>query len=168
VRSLLWWLIYVVFIAFLPNAPYVLTDIIHLMNAVRDGYSTWIITLIFIPLHLFAILAGFEAYVISVMNQSHYLVKAGAKRFVLTAELMTHLLAAVGIYLGRFQRFNSWDLVTTPDMVFMSTLDNLTSKRPLLVIAITFVVITVSYWIAKQVTIGLWLRMRQVRSGLDF
>lgn len=168
VRSLLWWIAYVVFIAFLPNAPYMLTDIIHLMDAIRDGYSVWVLTIIFVPLHTFAILAGFEAYVVSVMNQSHYLVREGAKQYVTLSELLIHALTAVGIYLGRFLRFNSWDLVTSPDTVLLSTLDTLTSKRPILVIFVTFVIITVAYWIAKQITIGLWLRIKQVRSGLDF
>lgn len=167
-RSLLWWIVYIVFIAFLPNAPYMLTDIIHLMDAIRDGYSVWILTIIFVPLHAFAMLAGFQAYVVSVMNQSHYLVKAGAKHYVTASELMIHALAAIGIYLGRFLRFNSWDFVTSPDTVLLGTLDTLTSKRPILVIFITFVIITVAYWIAKQITIGLWLRIKQVRSGLDF
>ena len=168
VRSLLWWIAYVVCIAFLPNAPYMLTDIIHLMDAIRDGYSVWVLTIIFVPLHAFAMLAGFEAYVVSVMNQSHYLVKEGAKQYVTLAELLSRALAAVGIYLGRFLRFNSWDLVTSPDTVLLSTLDTLTSRRPILVIFVTFVIITVAYWIAKQITIGLWLRIKQVRSGLDF
>ncbi len=168
VRSLLWWIAYVVCIAFLPNAPYMLTDIIHLMDAIRDGYSVWVLTIIFVPLHAFAMLAGFEAYVVSVMNQSHYLVKEGAKQYVTLSELLIHALAAVGIYLGRFLRFNSWDLVTSPDTVLLSTLDTLTSRRPILVIFVTFVIITVAYWIAKQITIGLWLRIKQVRSGLDF
>ena len=168
VRSLLWWIAYVVCIAFLPNAPYMLTDIIHLMDAIRDGYSVWVLTIIFVPLHAFAMLAGFEAYVVSVMNQSHYLVKEGAKQYVTLSELLIHALAAVGIYLGRFLRFNSWDLVTSPDTVLLRTLDTLTSRRPIPVIFVTFVIITVAYWIAKQITIGLWLRIKQVRSGLDF
>ncbi len=168
VRSLLWWIAFVVFVAFLPNAPYMLTDIIHLMDAIRDGYSVWVLTIIFVPLHAFAILAGFEAYVVSVMNQSHYLVKEGAKRYVTTSELLIHALTAVGIYLGRFLRFNSWDLVTSPDTVLLGTLDTLSSRRPILVIFVTFVIITVAYWIAKQITIGLWLRIKQVRSDLDF
>jgi uncharacterized membrane protein len=164
-RSLLWWLLFIVFVAFLPNAPYLLTDIIHLIKAIRDGYSAWIITLIFIPLHLFAILSGFEAYVISVMNLSHYLRRQGVKQFVLPAELMTHALSALGIYLGRFQRFNSWDLVTEPDEVLIGVMNNLTDRRPLLVIIITFIVITVSYWLMKQVTLGIVLRIREVWAG---
>jgi uncharacterized membrane protein len=39
--------------------------------------------------------------------------------------------------------------------------NDLTDKRPVLVIAITFVIVTVFYWLMKQVTLGLLLKMRQ-------
>ena len=159
-RSALWWLGFVVFIAFLPNAAYLLTDIIHLIEAIRAGYSIWITTLIFIPLHIFAILIGWEAYVISIINQSRYLEKQGAGNFVLASEIATHAICAVGIYLGRFLRFNSWDFVTQPQVILTSTLNNLTDKKPLLVIIITFVILTIFYWITKQITLGLVLRIR--------
>ncbi len=159
-RSPLWWLGWLVFIAFLPNAPYLLTDIIHLIGAIRAGYSIWITTLIFIPLHLFAILVGWEAYVISLINQSRYLKQQGAKKFILPSELMTHALSAIGIYLGRFRRFNSWDLVTQPNIVFTSTIDDLTTQKPFLVIVITFIVLTIFYWVMKQITLGILLRVR--------
>jgi uncharacterized membrane protein len=164
-RSWLWWVGLVVFIAFLPNAPYLLTDIIHLIRATRSGYSAWIITLIFIPLHSFAILVGFEAYVVSLLNQGSYLVRQGAERYVGWAELLVHALCALGVYLGRFLRFNSWDLVTVPENVLVISLDELTAKRPLLIVFITFVIITVLYWVFKQITLGLLLRFRDVRSG---
>lgn len=166
-RPLIWWVALIVFIAFLPNAPYLLTDIIHLIRATRSGYSVWIISLIFIPLHLFAILSGFEAYVISVINQGHYLQRQGKRQFVLPAELMIHLLSAIGVYLGRFRRFNSWDLVTGPGNVLAITFDDLTSKFPLVVIAVTFVVITISYWLVKQITLGIILRIRYIRANSD-
>ncbi|MGF1588755.1 MAG: DUF1361 domain-containing protein [Pleurocapsa sp.] len=159
-RSLLWWIGWVIFIAFLPNAPYLLTDIIHLIEAIRAGYSIWITTLIFIPLHLFAILVGWEAYVISVINQSHYLKQQGARKFIFASELMTHALSAIGVYLGRFRRFNSWDLVTQPNIVITSTINDLTAQKPLLVIFITFIVLTIFYWVMKQITLGTLLRVR--------
>ena len=31
-RTLLWWMVFVAFISFLPNASYLLTDIIHLID----------------------------------------------------------------------------------------------------------------------------------------
>ena len=166
-RNLLWWIVFVTFITFLPNAPYLLTDIIHLIEAIRAGYSIWITTLIFIPLHLLAITIGWEAYVISVINQSYYLKKQGAKKFILTSELMTHALCAVGIFIGRFRRFNSWDLVTKPNILLFSTIDDLTTKEPLLVIAITFIILTILYWLTKQITLGTLLRIKQFVYSID-
>lgn len=161
-RSLLWWVAFAVFMAFLPNAPYLLTDIIHLIRATRSGYSAFVIVLIFIPLHLFAILAGFEAYVISVTNQSFYLKRIGSTKWIVWAELLTHALAAIGVYLGRFRRYNSWDFVTEPGNILLATLDDLTSKRPLAVIVICFIGLTVLYWIVKQINLGLVLRFREL------
>lgn len=159
-RPFVWWLGWLVFLAFLPNAPYLLTDIIHLIRGTRLGYAIWIIALVFIPLHIAAIVSGFEAYVISLINQGHYLKRQGQRHLVVWTELAIHGLCAIGIYLGRFRRFNSWDLVTDPGNVLLVTIDDLTAKLPLLVIVITFVILTVLYWVMKQITLGLLLRFR--------
>lgn len=164
-RSLLWWVGFLVFFAFLPNAPYLLTDIIHLIRATRSGYSAFIITLFFIPLHLFAIIAGFQAYVISVMNQSSYLKRIDAAHYILWSELATHALAAIGVYLGRFRRFNSWDFVTDPGNVLITTVDDLTSKRPFIVIVVSFTVLTILYWLVKQINLGLMLRFKELKAN---
>ncbi|HEY9643559.1 MAG TPA: DUF1361 domain-containing protein [Coleofasciculaceae cyanobacterium] len=166
-RSFLWWLVLVVFVAFLPNAPYMLTDIIHLIRGTRAGYAVWLIALIFIPLHLVAILGGFEAYVISLINQGNYLKRQRAGRFVLWSELAAHALSAIGIYLGRFIRFNSWDLVTDPRDVLTTTVNTLTTRQPVLIMFLTFVILTVFYWVMKQLTLGIYLRVRYAQMGID-
>ncbi|MFH7242163.1 MAG: DUF1361 domain-containing protein [Spirulina sp.] len=167
-RPWLWWLGVVVFITFLPNAPYLLTDIIHLIRGTRVGeIPTWVIALVFVPIHATAIVLGFEAYVISILNLAYFLKQQGAKAWILPMELTIHLLCAVGIYLGRFIRFNSWDLVTDPLDVITDTLNILTSKRPLAVIVVTFIILTVFYWLMKQITLGLKLRIHYARRGMD-
>lgn len=163
-RSLIWWLGFICYLAFLPNAPYLLTDIIHLIGAIRANYSIWMITLVFIPLHLSAIALGGEAYVIALINQSYYLKKIGYKKYIFWTELLTHFLSAIGIYLGRFLRFNSWDIITQPDVLLTSSINKLTQQIPLLVIFITFAILTVFYLLMKQVTLGLSLRLRQIMS----
>ncbi|GFE70722.1 protein of unknown function DUF1361 [Chroococcus sp. FPU101] len=162
-RSLLWWFIFLTFIAFLPNAPYVLTDVIHLIDLIRYGFSVWIITLVLIPQYTIFILAGFLAYVLSVMNLGNYLEKQGYKQYILPSELGIHFLSGIGIYLGRFQRFNSWDFVTRPIYLLKSSIEELTNKEPILVIIITTFVITFLYWLLKQVIIGLELRFKENR-----
>ncbi|MGB3300503.1 MAG: DUF1361 domain-containing protein [Phormidesmis sp.] len=167
-RSALWWLGLVAFIAFLPNAPYVLTDIIHLIKGTSSGgLKVWVIALVFIPLHAIAILLSFEAYTLSLLNQAYYLKKKGSDRFILPTELLVHALSAIGIYLGRFVRLNSWDLATDPTSVLVITLNTLTTKRPAAVIFVTFVILAVLYWIMKQITLGIKLRIYYSKQGID-
>jgi uncharacterized membrane protein len=160
-RSLFWWFGFLVFIAFLPNAPYVLTDIIHLIEDIRANNSVWKITLVLIPQYLLFILLGLECYVLSLINLGEYLKRQGWGRYVLWVELSLHALSAIGIYLGRFLRFNSWDIITQLDQLANSVVDDLVGKFPVLVMGVTFMVITSLYWIMKQVSLGIILRRKQ-------
>ncbi|PZO60343.1 MAG: DUF1361 domain-containing protein [Phormidesmis priestleyi] len=167
-RTVLWWLGLVSFIAFLPNAPYLLTDIVHLIRATSSGtIRVWAVALVLIPLHAIAILLGFEAYVISLINQAYYLKQRGNERLILPTELLIHALSAIGIYLGRFVRLNSWDFATDPTNVLTLTLNALTSKRPAAVVFVTFVILSVLYWVMKQITLGLKLRIYYAQQGID-
>ena len=167
-RTAVWWLSLIAFIAFLPNAPYVLTDIIHLIRAISlGGLRTWVVAIVLIPVHTVAILLGFEAYVIALINQAHYLKQKGNQRFILPTELLFHALSAIGIYLGRFVRLNSWDLATDPTSVAMTTLNALTTKRPAAVVFVTFIILTVLYWVMKQITLGIKLRIYYSQRGID-
>lgn len=167
-RGWLWWVGLFAMIAFLPNAPYVLTDIIHLIRGISYGrMPVWVIALVFVPIHLTAIFLGFEAYVLSIVNLGYHLKQQGLRAWILPIELLIHALSAIGIYLGRFLRFNSWDLVIEPTSVLADTLNVLTSRRPAAVILVTFIVLSVLYWLMKQVTLGLKLRIDYARQGID-
>ncbi|MBW4495291.1 MAG: DUF1361 domain-containing protein [Oscillatoria princeps RMCB-10] len=166
-RSLLWWVGFLVFIGFLPNAPYVLTDIIHLYEDIRQNYSVWVITLALIPQYLLFMVVGFQAYVLSLIYLGDYLKQYGLGKFILWVELIVHGLSAIGIYLGRFQRFNSWHIITQPDTLVMSVFNDLTGKRPALVMAVTFAVIAVLYWLMKQMTLAIFSRRSSARASLE-
>ncbi|MGL5063638.1 MAG: DUF1361 domain-containing protein [Microcoleus sp.] len=155
VRSLRWWGGFLAFIAFLPNAPYVLTDIIHLIEQIQQGYSVWTVTLALIPQYLAFMLAGFGAYVLGVMNLGYYLKQQGWSKFILVTEIIIHGLTAIGIYLGRFIRFNSWDIITNPDELVNSVMNDLVGKRPVLVMVVTVAVIACLYWVMKQIILAL-------------
>ncbi|TDV51979.1 DUF1361 domain-containing protein [Actinophytocola oryzae] len=104
-----------VFVAFLPNAPYVLTDVLHLPRelSVAHGHQWLAAALVGQYVCLFA--AGFAAYVLSLVRFERWLADHGvSRRAVLFTDLSLHALCAVGIVLGRVFRFNSWDLVTNP------------------------------------------------------
>lgn len=162
-RSWVWWLGFLVFYAFLPNAPYLLTDVIHLIQDIRAIPSVWLITLVLIPVYLLVILSGFEAYVISLINLGYYLHRIGKSKWIVWVELITHALSAVGIYWGRFLRFNSWDFITQPDALLAKGVEEILGKQPLVIILITLIILTGLHWLMKRVTLGF---VRQRNQGI--
>jgi uncharacterized membrane protein len=153
-RTWTWWLGFAVFLAFLPNAPYLLTDVIHLIDDIRRVESIWMITLVLLPVYLVVILAGFEAYVISLINWGYSLHRTGKSNWILRIELICHALCAVGIFWGRFLRFNSWDFITQPDAVLTTGIEEILGRQPLVIIGITFLILTGLYGLMKRVTLG--------------
>ena len=151
-RSIFWWIGLFLFIVILPNAPYILTDIIHFYEAVRTIDSAWVVTLVILPIYIVFIGVGWFSYVFSLINVGKYLLKHQLGRYTDIAELSLHLLCAIGIYIGRFLRFNSWSLVTQPKQ-FLSVLPGeLIGKFPLVVILLTFSIIAVLYAICKPLS----------------
>jgi uncharacterized membrane protein len=154
-RSLLWWCGAIAFVAFLPNAPYILTDIIHLNDAVIDYNSVWVTGFILFPLYLAFLGTGFLTYVLSLINLGHYLQQQGLGRYVTRTELLLHLLCAIGVFIGRFPRLNSWHLVTQPVRVVVTILETLRSPQAAIGILVGFVIITLLYGPGKRITLAL-------------
>jgi uncharacterized membrane protein len=104
-----------VFVAFLPNAPYVLTDALHLPTELAaTGGDHWLAAAL-LGQYLCLFAAGFVAYVLALVRLERWLADHGvSRRAVFGVDLALHALCAVGIVLGRVFRFNSWDLVTNP------------------------------------------------------
>ncbi len=152
-RGPIWWLGVVVFVVFLPNAPYVLTDVIHLFEQ-ADVVPVSVLVLVLVPLYGVVLLLAFEAYVVSLLNVREYLRAIGRARLVLPAELTLNAACAVGIYFGRFERFNSWAVLTGLDNLAGSIIDSGLKERPATLIAVTFVVLVVLYGIAKWLTLA--------------
>jgi uncharacterized membrane protein len=143
--SPLWWLGLAAFLAFLPNAPYVLSDVIHLADDVRDTRSDTVVVAGILPQYAAFFLAGLLAYVVALRELTSWLLARGWDRLrVVAVELAVHAACAVGVYLGRVPRFNSWDLVTRPDAVATTAAEHLSDRYPIALVAATFVVLVVS------------------------
>lgn len=162
-RSIIWWIGVLTFVGFLPNAPYILTDIIHFISDVQRESSILTITLIYIPLYVAFLMLGFEAYVLSLLNVRFYLKRCGLTRYIFTVEVVLHALSAIGVYLGRFLRLNSWQIVTNPHYV-VGSIDDLLAKQPLITIAVIFIIISGLYALLKPVHLAIfhdWSRSKQ-------
>lgn len=102
------WGLAVVWLLFFPNAPYMLTDFIHL--GAEGRYPLWYDGLM---LSLFAWTALMLGFVSLYLMQSLIGRRAGAAAgWVVVVAVLG--LSSVGVYIGRFVHFNSWDAVARP------------------------------------------------------
>jgi uncharacterized membrane protein len=148
-RGPLWWAGFVVWLLFLPNAPYVLTDSVHLLDDIR-GASNVAVFSGYLPVYGAFFAVGFGAYVVSLRLLHRYVTEHRPHASWLVIEGVLHALCAAGIYLGRFVGLNSWDVVASPGSV-TATLDDLARRSPIVIMGTTFVVIAVGTFVANAV-----------------
>jgi uncharacterized membrane protein len=95
-------------LVFFPNAPYLVTDFVHLR--LKTGapviYDIGLLA-------AFAFAGGICAFV-SLARVEGVVRERYGTRLAWATVLGCAALSGVGIYLGRFERWNTWDLVTSP------------------------------------------------------
>ncbi len=156
-RGPLWWCGVVVFVLFLPNAPYVVTDLVHLRSDVAAAQGPVVSRIL--PIYAVFIASGFLAYYLSLLQVRRYLVRHGLGARVPAVVLGLHLVVAVGIFLGRWSRLNSWEPVVHPrDAVERVLLALSWSDAPLLVAAV-FVVTAAGHFITRAVVETAWVEV---------
>jgi uncharacterized membrane protein len=101
-----------VWLLFFPNAPYLITDLVHLRP--REDMPYWFDQILYMA---FAFTGCYLGMVSLILMQS--LVRRSFGVIVSWLFALASLVAAgFGIYIGRFLRFNSWDLLTNPKPLF--------------------------------------------------
>ena len=136
----------VVWLAFLPNAPYLVTDLVHLggeqselwRHILQFGFAAWTGTLLGV-VSLRIVHVHVERLCGRVAGWSLVVGSTG--------------LCAVGVVIGRFQRWNSWDLVTSPKGVVATTVEwvrspiaNVRSTGVAIAVAAFFAIAYVTTW----------------------
>jgi uncharacterized membrane protein len=118
-RGPVWWTGLALFVLLLPNAPYTLTDLLHLVRKARQEprLPEWAVVVFTMPEYVLYVGAGLLSYVLSLQFLGDDLRRRGRGRLVVPLEALLHVLCAVGIYLGRVYRMNSWDVATDPGAV---------------------------------------------------
>ena len=128
-----WWVIIFpgfLWLIFFPNAPYIITDFLHL--AYRPGVPIWFDILMlatFAWTGCFLAIASLRTMQIIVRNHLGWLMS-----WVFAGSVLA--LGGLGIYLGRFSRWNSWDIFISPKEILyevafrvLNPLSNLTFFR---------------------------------------
>lgn len=125
-------------ILFLPNAPYILTDLFHLTkNLLAPMWFDLILILGFS-------LSGLIFFILTVERLFNILAPFFKSDLLFRCvKFLIVLSNGYGIYLGRYLRFNSWDIISNPDglvlRVYHSIFDPGNYKETL-AITITFTI----------------------------
>jgi uncharacterized membrane protein len=111
----------IVWLLFLPNAPYLLTDFIHLRLSPLEwiGFDSLMIS-------IFAI-TGLAFYVVSVQEMKQLCFKHFNQKIVLKSLIILPFAVSFGMYLGRVLRWNSWDILHNPFILFTDVFEIITN-----------------------------------------
>jgi uncharacterized membrane protein len=115
-----WWRLLLpgaLWLVFFPNAPYIVTDLLHLYD--RPPVPLW---------YDLGLLAAFAFAGSFLAVASLHTMQVLVRRFAGHAASWVFALWAVGmaglgVYLGRFERWNSWDLLLAPRAVLADAIE---------------------------------------------
>jgi uncharacterized membrane protein len=97
---------------FLPNTFYIITDLKHLK--IRPPIPEWYDSLLLFSYSTLALLFG----LISFYYMNQVLKKYVSQKLQHVSALALSLASGFGVYLGREERWNSWDVFTQPITLF--------------------------------------------------
>lgn len=95
-------------LVFVPNAFYIITDLFHLdMNY---GVPLWFDLALLVSFAWSGLLLG----IVSVKHMEEAVERFTGRKPGLLFIIPVMMLNGLGVYLGRYLRFNSWDIITNP------------------------------------------------------
>ncbi len=114
----------IVWLAFFPNAPYMVTDLKYLVNA-PTNMPFWFDSIMMLSFAWTGLMLGY----FSLYKVQQYLLELTNPIFSWVSTVAIIIGASYGIFLGRYQRWNSWDLVVQPLDVIKDIFATVSSPR---------------------------------------
>lgn len=130
-------LYFLIWLFFIPNTIYIITDIFHfprqwmLLNSMPGK-------IILFGQYLFLETAGLITFIISVYFMEKWVLSQNFKnkKFEPALVIGFNFLIAFGVVLGRIQRTNSWEVITNLQRVTNDTIQVLTSQELILLVIV--------------------------------
>ncbi|TAH20519.1 MAG: DUF1361 domain-containing protein [Cytophagales bacterium] len=136
---------------FLPNSPYIITDLLHIRHRGIGSVPIWFDTLFFFTFALAGLQAGmFSLYFVQKLL-NHYFNEKLVWVFVIAVLLLT----GFGMYLGRELRWNSWDIISQPLALSYVIINQLFN-----IVALQF---TFTYFVAMKIFYLMFIYQREMR-----
>ena len=107
-------LVFCCWLAFFPNALYIVTDLIHLDQ--ETTVPKWFDAVLLFSASVVGLMMAF----ISLHRVEKYLKSTVNKKMLQPLMVLILFLGSFGVYLGRFLRWNSWDIISNPFQLITS------------------------------------------------
>jgi len=104
---------------FFPNALYILTDLFHLQS--KTSMPIWFDLVLILSFAWVGLMFGF----MSLWDIEKIIGQRISKNFMPLVSLSLLFLGSFGIYVGRYLRWNSWDIITEPFNLFYDISDKI-------------------------------------------
>lgn len=108
-----------VWLLFFPNAPYILTDLFHLR--LKSSMPKWFDLILILSFAWTGLVFGF----LSLWDIEKILTKSLNQVWISIISISLLFIGSFGIYLGRFLRWNSWDIIGEPFNLLYDITDRL-------------------------------------------
>lgn len=108
---------FLIWLLFVPNSFYIITDLFHLKHF--NAAPAWFDLLLIFSFAWNGIILG----TLSLFLVEKVFEKLSKKKLTIPLVSFVMLLNALGIYIGRFLRFNSWDVIANPFSLFGESLN---------------------------------------------
>ncbi len=95
-------------VVFFPNSPYIITDLFHLRH--RGGAPLWFDLVLILSFAWTGLLFGIS----SLMDIEKVLHNYMSKSKTMISTIIFLFVSSYGIYIGRYLRWNSWDIIVSP------------------------------------------------------
>ena len=162
-HTVLWWGGVAAFVLFLPNAPYVVTDLIHLPYSLRSATVHGTVVFGILPIFTLFVVAGFACYVVALYEVGRAVARSSWSQRSRVVQFGLHAACAIGVLIGRVPHINSWSVVTHPKLAVSLSAHTLSNPAAPLVIVLLFGVIWLGHASTKavaQTAYRSWLHVR--------
>ncbi|WP_339626828.1 DUF1361 domain-containing protein [uncultured Winogradskyella sp.] len=112
---------FLAWLAFLPNAPYIVTDLIHIK--IGNNAMLWLDVLVILSFAL----SGLFLFYLSIIDMQGIISKNFKRVPVTSATTVILFLCGFGVYLGRFLRYNSWEIISQPQYLISDIISIISS-----------------------------------------
>lgn len=109
------WLLITGWLLFFPNAPYLITDMFHFEK--RYPVPQWYDLILVVSGAWNGLILG----IISLIQVEQFLRLYVQQKIVHLSSVLFALLCGYGVYIGRYWRFNSWDVIAQPETLFKAS-----------------------------------------------